>query len=217
MPSSDFDLPGGAEAFHPVSPPAPSLMGLFRVWALIGLGSFGGGASTFTLIRRAFVQQSDWLTNEEFIRYNGLCQLTPGINLLGLAILIGRRLCGGWGVPISLVGLIFPSAAVTVLMTIGYAHIRDSEAVKAALRGLIPTSIGLGLLSAAQTLLPMLKSSRIEGRVSFVFSCVILFASGMAILLWHWPVIAILLSAGLSNALVKWGLHRYATEKEEAS
>lgn len=206
-----FNEPEGPYEKRPLGLP-PSLPRLFRVWFLIGLGSFGGGASTFTLIRRAFVQQNPWLTNEEFVRYNGLCQLTPGINLLALTILIGRRLKGSWGIPVSLLGMLLPSVTLTILMTALYSQIRGRAEVHAAVQGVIPATIGLGLLSATQTLLSLLRSSRQEGASYFFINCVLFTGSGMAVLFWHLPVIVVLCGAGLLNALARWRLHRPTEE-----
>jgi chromate transporter len=47
--------------------PRPGKWHLFRIWASIGLQSFGGGASTTFLIQRAFIERHQWLSMEEFI------------------------------------------------------------------------------------------------------------------------------------------------------
>ena len=70
---------------------APGMWKLFRIWAGIGLQSFGGGASTTFLIQRAFIEKYNWMTMEEFTHFWSLCILAPGINLLGLTILMGRK------------------------------------------------------------------------------------------------------------------------------
>src|SRR5438552_2895855 len=57
---------------------------LFRIWAVIGAQSFGGGSATLYLIRRETVERQGWLTDDDFSRYWGICQIAPGINILGL-------------------------------------------------------------------------------------------------------------------------------------
>src|SRR5947209_2752722 len=100
--------------------PRPSKWLLFRIWASVGLQSFGGGASTQFLIQRAFIERHRWLSMEEYTRLWSLCILTPGINLVALTILIGRKLGGAWGIVISLAGLLLPSAIITCLLTAGF-------------------------------------------------------------------------------------------------
>src|SRR2546427_383152 len=65
---------------------------LFRIWALIGAQSFGGGSATLYLIRRETVERHGWLTDDDFSRYWGICQIAPGINILGLVSMIGSAL-----------------------------------------------------------------------------------------------------------------------------
>src|SRR5438067_9367000 len=83
----------------------PTLWTLLRIWAGIGLQSFGGGASTLLLIQRTFVEERAWVGADEMGRLWNLCLLTPGINLLALTVLLGRKLGGTWGIVASLVGL----------------------------------------------------------------------------------------------------------------
>ena len=75
---------------------SPPLSRLLVVWLSIGLQSFGGGASTFMLIERVVVREQGWLTEAEYVRDVALAQVSPGINILGVTILIGRRLGGAW-------------------------------------------------------------------------------------------------------------------------
>src|SRR5437016_7056601 len=77
---------------------------LFWIWAAIGAQSFGGGSATLYLIRRVAVERYGWLTDDDFTRYWGICQITPGINILGLVILIGWRTGRGPGALLSLSG-----------------------------------------------------------------------------------------------------------------
>jgi chromate transporter len=179
---------------------------LLRVWLGLGLQSFGGGGATLTLIRRAVVEQHRWISAEEFSRDWALCQVAPGINLLGLTILIGRRLGGGTGICLCLLGLLLSSVTLTIALTALYAHIRDSQVVKAALRAVIPASVGLGLLTAYNIARPPLAASRRAGGGAFVFGLLVIAGSGAALLLGEkrLSVVLILAVAGVLSALVHW-------------
>src|SRR5712691_1831252 len=126
--------------------PRPGIWRLFRIWASVGLQSFGGGASTTLLIQRAFIQKDRWLSMEEFMHLWNLCILTPGINLVALTILIGRKLGGAWGIAISLAGLLLPSALITCLLTVVFKSVEHLPAVQAILRGVVPATGGIMLL-----------------------------------------------------------------------
>ncbi|MBV9850252.1 MAG: chromate transporter [Armatimonadetes bacterium] len=187
------------------APFRPSLFHLGRVWLGIGWQSFGGGASTFALIERAVVRERGWLTEAEYVHDVALAQLSPGINLLGLTILIGRRLGGVGGIFVSLLGLLLPSVTITVLMTAAYARLQHLPAVQSALRGVIPATVGLGLLTAANLARALLAAARREGRMSLCFSLILLAGSGLVLALWHPPVILVLCGAGLLGAVAGRG------------
>jgi chromate transport protein ChrA len=79
-------------------------------------------------------------------------QIAPGINLLGLTILIGRGVAGVPGV-LALLGLLLPS--VTHPTANGALRARPAlEVVQAALRGVVPATVGLGLLTTVQMTRP---------------------------------------------------------------
>src|SRR5713226_5877057 len=126
--------------------PRPGIRRLFRIWASVGLQSFGGGASTVFLIQRTFIEKHRWLSIEEFMHLWNLCILTPGINLVALTILIGRKLGGAWGIVISLAGLLLPSALITCLLTVGFKSVEHLPAVQAILRGVVPATGGIMML-----------------------------------------------------------------------
>ena len=105
--------------------PRPSKWQLFRIWASVGLQSFGGGASTTLLIQRAFIEKHNWLSIEEFTHLWNLCVITPGINLVALTVLIGRKLGGVWGIVVSLAGLLLPSATITCLLAATFKQIEN--------------------------------------------------------------------------------------------
>ncbi len=85
----------------------PGKWQLFRIWASIGLQSFGGGASTTFLIQRAFIENHRWLSMEEFIRLWNLCILTPGINHVAAVQAVLRGVIPATGGIMLLVGLNF--------------------------------------------------------------------------------------------------------------
>ena len=70
-----------------------------------------------------------------------ISQIAPGINILGLVILIGWRVAGAPGVAMALGGLLLPSAAITVALTAVYANIKQAPTVRAALSGVVPATV----------------------------------------------------------------------------
>jgi len=167
---------------------SPGHWQLLRLWASIGLQSFGGGASTTFLIQRTFVERYHYLSAEEFTHFWSLCIPTPGVNLVAMTILIGRRLGGKWGILVSLVGLLVPSSAITCTLAALFQHIEHLAVVQAMLKGLVPASGALMLLVAGNFAWPILRTSAKEGTR-------MLLANGAVIVLCSLGVIVLKLSA----------------------
>ena len=55
----------------------PTLTGLFLIFSRIGLTSFGGGLSGWLL--REFVQDRDWIGEEDFLNGLAISQALPGV------------------------------------------------------------------------------------------------------------------------------------------
>ncbi len=175
---------------------------LFRLWGLIGLQSFGGGASTVFLIQRTFIDQQRWMTMEEFSQYWNLCLFTPGINIVAITVLIGRKLSGWRGVMTSLLGLLLPSATITCLLAAGFVLVQHSHAVQAILRGVIPATAGIMFLVAVNFARPIVQREYKAGIKALVLSAAIMLASAAALIVFKLSVIALLLSVALLGALI---------------
>lgn len=179
----------------------PANLRLLHVWLLLGMQSFGGGAATLALMHRAMVEEQRWVSEADFSRDWALVQIAPGINLLALTILLGRRVAGKRGVALALFGLLLPSVSLTILLTAGFAHVQHSTLVQGALRGVLPATVGVGLLTAIQMARALLQESRKEGSRSLAWSSVLLVGSAATSFLWHGPILAILLGAGALCAI----------------
>lgn len=182
----------------------PSPLQLLRIWTAIGMQSFGGGSATLYLIRRVAVERHHWITDEDFTRYWGICQIAPGINILGLVILIGFRVAGTAGALLSLLGLLLPSAAITVALTSIYAGIRDAPLVRAAIAGIVPATVGLGLLLGFTMVRPLLNNARGEGHSTTFVAVAVLLGSTIIAARAQTPVLAILYGAGALSAVAQW-------------
>jgi chromate transporter len=71
---------------------------LAKIFVAVGTQSVGGGASTLFLLRRFLVERHRLITEREFNEAWALGQLSPGIHLVALAGLLGKRIAGSRGV-----------------------------------------------------------------------------------------------------------------------
>jgi chromate transporter len=184
---------------------------LFFTWLRIGFTSFGGGAITQYLIQENFIYKHKWITDEEYANIIGMCQITPGINIIAYTILIGQRLAGWTGIFVSLMGLILPSASVTIGITAIYASLSEVPRVQASLRSLFAAIFGIALATNWRNARPILASNRKRGSLAFLVTLGIMIGSSMMYVLLNPPVVVLYLLGGLCGALIYW----YAAKQEQ--
>jgi chromate transporter len=181
--------------------PRPGKWQLFRIWAGIGLQSFGGGASTTFLIQHVFIDKYKWMTMEEFLHMWNLCILTPGINLIALTVLIGKKLGGMGGVVASLAGLLVPSASITCLLAAIFEQIESIPTVQIVIRGVVPATAGVMALVAINFMRPLIERSTKEGWLFLLASAVLMAVCAFAVIFLKVSVIIVILGAAIIGAL----------------
>lgn len=182
--------------------PRPSLGRLFRVWLRIAFEAFGGGASANLLIRQLFVDKHHWISDDDYVRYRDLSVVSPGSNLLSLVILIGRKLRGGPGVAVSLLGMLLPGVIITMAFTIGFSVIQHTAVVKAILNGLIPATAGTAFYQAFRFCWPLLKHESRVHVARLIASFTVILVDTAAIMFFKFPVVLVVLTSGALGVLI---------------
>ncbi len=173
-----------------------NLWNIFVTWFIIGLQSFGGGTSTLLLIHQACINKG-WLEEDEFLRDWAMVQISPGINLVKFTGLIGYRLLGWPGLALAVAGMLLPSALVTVLMTAGFSAIRDLPVVAAAMKGILPATIGLSITMSIQMGQALLGKAHKEGPLRLGAHLLILGAAALLMAVTSLsPVLVLVISGG---------------------
>jgi chromate transporter len=181
--------------------PRPGKWQLFCIWAGIGLQSFGGGASTTFLIQHVFIDKYKWMTMEEFLHMWNLCILTPGINLVALTVLIGKKLSGMGGVVAALAGLLVPSASITCLLAAIFEQIESIPTVQIVIRGVVPATAGVMALVAINFMRPLIERSTKEGWLFLLASTVLVAVCAFAVIFLKVSVIIVILGSAIIGAL----------------
>lgn len=148
-------------------------MSLFLTFFQIGMQSFGGGAATFALIHQA-VLKNHWMSEDAFLETYVVSQVAPGVNLIKLTVLLGKKLRGWRGMLVATAALVVPTSIVTILLTAGYKQIKDIQLVQAAMRGILPATIGLTLYISISLATPIFKRSLKKGLSYLLFTVAVL-------------------------------------------
>jgi chromate transporter len=119
----------------------PGALEIFRVFAKIGITSFGGGLVAY--LRDALVTDKKWMDEEEFLAALEIGQTLPGLNSVNVAIIAGRKLAGPRGAIAAAAGLILPGVLLLLVLGILYDRFRHNPNVAAALAGVAAAAVGL--------------------------------------------------------------------------
>jgi chromate transporter len=113
----------------------PTLGELTRVFARIGVLSFGGPAAQIALMHREVVETRPWLTEDEYLRALSFCMLLPGPEAMQLATYAGWKLHGTRGGLIAGMLFVGPGAVVILALSILYASFGTVPLAQALLLG----------------------------------------------------------------------------------
>ncbi len=124
-----------------MSNPKPSLTQAFRVWAKIGILSFGGPAAQIAMMHREIVDDKKWLTEKQFLNALSFCMLLPGPEAMQLATYTGWRINGTIGGLIAGLLFVIPGAMVILALATLYAYLGNVPIVEALFLGIKATVV----------------------------------------------------------------------------
>ena len=113
----------------------PTLGEATRVWAEIGVLSFGGPAGQIALMHRMLVDERRWIDEQRFLHALNFCMLLPGPEAMQLATYVGWRMHGTVGGLIAGLLFVLPGALIILALSIAYALYGDVPLVEAAFVG----------------------------------------------------------------------------------
>jgi chromate transport protein ChrA len=148
------------------------------------------------------------MSAREFGEAWALSQLSPGIHLVALAGLIGRRVAGWRGAIASVAGMMLPAAAITVALTAGYVLIAESTLARAALAGIAPVTGGMTIATAGL----LARAAARHGRAHQALDLAVCTAALVAALAFAVPTLAAI-GAGAVIGAVALG-HERPTSRE---
>lgn len=114
----------------------PTLLQSIKLWATIGLLSFGGPAGQIALMHRELVEKRDWLTEQQFLNALNFCMLLPGPEAMQLATYAGWKNHGEKGGLIAGLLFVIPGAFVILALSLVYAIYGKVPLVEAAFLGI---------------------------------------------------------------------------------
>lgn len=171
----------------------PSFSDAVRVYARIGMLSFGGPAGQIALMHRELVEERHWIDEEQYLHALNFCHLLPGPEAQQLATWIGWRLHGIRGGIAAGTLFVLPGALVILALSLLYAFAANLEWFEALFLGIKAAVFAI----VVQALL------RIAGRaLNTNFKRALAIAAFCALFLFNLPFPLVVLGAGAFGIFV---------------
>lgn len=209
-PGADDAIPTSAATGPQLRRPGPeiSLGEAIRVWAKIGLMSFGGPAGQIALMHRILVEDKRWIDESRFLHALNFCMLLPGPEAQQLATYAGwllHRMRGGL-----IAGTLFILPGFAVILALSFLY---------AMAGTIPAVVGIFVgLKSAVIVIVIQAVIRIAGRSLRAPGAMLLAtAAFVSMFVWKVPFPYVILAAAIVGALGPYVSRRYASFEAVAS
>lgn len=109
---------------------------LFTSTFYLSAFTFGGGYVIIPLMKKKFVDDLQWIEEEEMLNLTAIAQSSPGAVAVNAAILLGYRVAGISGALVTILGTILPPFITLSIISIFYTAFRDNTIVNAVLKGM---------------------------------------------------------------------------------
>lgn len=137
---------------------------LFWFFFKTGFCTFGGGWSIVAQIRKAYVEEKGFISDEELLDITSVGRSLPGLMIGNVSYLFGYHAAGLPGALVCLIGITVPSVIVLTAVTWCYTLIRDNLYVSRAMAGVRAAVVPIILTSALN-----LRKAALPDQVSWLF------------------------------------------------
>ena len=109
---------------------------LFTSAFYISAVTFGSGYVILSVIKKRFVDDLQWIDEEEMLNLIALAQSSPGVMTANTALLVGYKVCGPTGALLAVLGVAIPPLITIFIISVFYNALRYNPIVSAVLKGM---------------------------------------------------------------------------------
>ena len=163
--------------------------------------TFGGGYVIVTLMKKQFVDELQWIDEEEMLDLVAIAQSSPGAIAVNGAIVVGYKLAGIAGVLTAVLGTVMPPFLIIAAVSVCYQAFRSNQLVAWMLEGM---QAGVGAVIASVTFEMASGIAKEKNKISFAIMAVAFAVS----VIWQINTIYMILVCGLLGILITFGKRR---------
>ena len=111
-----------------------------RLWKLfistftLSAFTFGGGFVIVSLYKKKFVEELNWLEEDEMLDISAIAQSSPGPIPVNASVILGYRIHGILGSIVAILGTIIPPFVIISLISIFYKQFKSNQVIAIALQ-----------------------------------------------------------------------------------
>ena len=114
--------------------PARMLWQLFKATFLLSAFTFGGGFVIVSLMKKKFVEDLQWLEEEEMLDITAIAQSYPGPIPINASVILGYRMYGVIGSLVAILGTALPTMIIISVISVFYTQFRSNRIIAIALQ-----------------------------------------------------------------------------------
>lgn len=107
---------------------------LFKSMFILSASTFGGGFVIVSLMKKKFVEELQWLDEEEMLDITAITQSAPGPLPVNASVILGYRMYGILGSITAILGTIIPPMVIISVISLFYAEFRENKYIAIALQ-----------------------------------------------------------------------------------
>jgi chromate transporter len=119
------------------------LFRIFMTFLKIGPVTFGGGYAMIPHIEREVVERQKWMSTKDIANIFAVAESIPGAIAINSSAFIGFRLAGTWGAIVAMVGMLFPTFIIVILLSVFFMKFQHNPYIEAAFISIRATIIAL--------------------------------------------------------------------------
>lgn len=170
---------------------------LFLATFKLSACTFGGGFVIIPLMRKKFVEELQWIEEQEMLDLTAIAQSSPGAIAVNASILVGYRVAGIPGALLTVLGTILPPLIIISVISLCYQSFRDNAFVTMAMSGML-----CGV--AAVIFDVVVNMAKLLFQQKRILPVLVLLVSFAAVRFFELNMIIVLLICGMIGALETW-------------
>lgn len=107
---------------------------LFRSMFVLSACTFGGGFVIVSLMKKKYVEELQWLEEDEMLDVTAITQSAPGPLPVNASVIIGYRIAGIAGSLTAILGTILPPMVIISIISLFYQQFRTNPYISIALQ-----------------------------------------------------------------------------------